>query len=1116
MPAAEIKKAPTAKATNLTTPKRVGGAFTATWKVPTNATKDTNTARWTYTYAIWTITYNNKVNGAWHTVIKRHKLETNVTTDSLYLSIGSLYPSAAGAKNQVRSVSVRIRGWNAKGYGPNVDATLTMQVPDKPTIAASYNSSNGHAEITVTAKNVDGAKHRYDDVVTIKRSGTGGSSTLTNASVGTGTTRTWSPELSNSSSLTAGQCIKVAVSAYNRGMRGNGAAATKNLYIVHPNAPTCGTPEVKFVTKNVYSTASIVVPIKSTGMVKLKDGTKLFPTTIKLQRLTDSSSTNATDAAAEQGWTDVSGAVDGGACSGLMDAWSDSVSAQGLRTWYRAVAIRDGYTQYGTPVFAKCVYVAAAAANAGTAAITSLTSNASGTAASLEWTRAGFSNGGGIEFSYSDSSTAWSSSAGPTAIEVTTNNASGTRTIGSLTTGTRYYMRVRGFAVRADGSKKYGAYSDTTSVTIAASTGTAAITSIAALSGRTGAKLVMTKEQSSDAIEISWSTNYYAWSSNVPPETALTSTGYDSGSQTNKTWYVYGLQAGATYYFRARPVDNGTYGAYSARTSFTIEEKVATVGTAGIGTITSGTDGQTLVVPVTRTEANDGVQLSWSTDADAWASTAAPKTFDVTELNNKSGTAYVKGLTEGATYYFRARCYDETGGERIYGEWCGAKTGTPYGEPGEVTCTFPAVVPVGEPFGVSWAHSSASTQRQWRVYVDGKVAASGDDARGSATVTREYATGIAAGTHTGYVSITTGTGWANSDTAQFQVAAPPTGTLAVAQTLTAQPLSLSLTGGGDKLDALVVVTADGCAEDDLRDAQPTGLTVWSGELDGIAWTADDDAYAATVTLPAGLDLRDGASYAVAVTLVDGSTGLSTELPAAGFTVAWSHQAVAPAATVTVDGLTATIATTAPDGAAETDVCDVWRWTPDGGYLIAEGRAFGEDVVDGFAPYCEREGDWTPFYRVVTRTVDGDVDYVDAEYDLRSDLMRVDWGDGRGVSLAYELSASDSWSKAFEAVEHLDGTVGGSWARGVRRTSSVSGAMVRTTSAEDAALLRELAQHVGPAFVRLNNGSAFMAHVEVSSLSWAASTYRLSAKLSARELTLTGAYMAEPPDEGEGE
>ena len=1111
MATVNIEGVPTVKATNLTVPKRVGNVFSTSWKVPSSATKDSSKTRWTHVVVLWTVTYNDKVKGAYRTVKVTRKYEANVTSDTYTLNLANLYPTKAGAANQVRSVSVRVRGWNGKGYGPNVDATLTMQVPWKPTIAASFNPSNGKANITVTAQNVDGARHRYDDVVTVKRAGVGGSSTLVKASSGTGTSRLFSPELANSSSLTAGQCIRVTVEAYNRGVRGNGDKVTKNLFVAHPNNPVIDKPQLKFVTPNTYATASIVVPITNPGIVKLKDGTKVYPTTVKLQRLKDSTSTTATAAAAEQGWTDVTGAVDGGACSGLTDTWVDAVSAQGTRTWYRVAAIRDGYTQYGVPKFAECIYIAAASVTAGTANITSLKSNDGGTAALLAWTRSGFSNGGGVEFSYSTSATAWSSSSGPTTIEDTTNNASGTRTIGSLTANTRYYMRVRSFAVRADGTKVYGKYSDTASVIVQASTGTASITSIDPTSDRTGAKLVMTKAQANDAIEISWSTNYNAWTSNEPPATTLTSTG-----GTTKTWYVYGLEVGVTYYFRVRPADNGTYGAYSAITSFTIAEKVATVGTASITSATTGTDGQTVKVVMGRTEANDGIQLAWSADEDAWASTSTPKTFDVTDLNNKSGSAIVKGLTEGVTYYFRARCYDDSGGERIYGDWCEAKAATPYGEPGEVSATFPAVVPIGEPFGVSWTHESESTQRKWRVYVDGKIAASGSDARGSATVPRSYAQTLTAGAHTGYVSITTGTGWADSPSASFQIAEAPTGTLTVSATLTAQPLTFTLTSPKTMLSALVTVTADGCAADDLRDAQPIGLVVWSGELDSLSWTLSSGTYTATVTLPSGLDLRDGASYVVAVTLVDVSTGLSTDLTPASFAVAWSHQAEAPSATVRASrlDLSASIAIIAPSGAAETDVCDVWRWTPDGGYLIAEGRTFGTTIIDPFAPYCEEGGDWTPFYRVVTRTVDGDIDFADVPCNLFSDHMRIDWGDGRGVELAYELSASDAWSKGFEAVEHLDGTIGGSWSRGVRRTSSITGALVRVTSSEDAALLRELAQHVGPAFVRLNNGSAYMAHVEVSSLSWAASTYRLSAKLSARELTLTSDYMAEPPEEEE--
>lgn len=1103
MAAVTITKAPTIKATNLTVPSRTNGAFSASWRIPSNATTESRDDRWTNVIILWTVTYDEKVDGNYKTAKTLLKKSTSTTDDTLTLIMANQYPNGP----KVRSVSIRIRGWNSKGYGPDVDATLTMAVPDKPTVALSYNSSNGKVTATVTATNPGGAKHRYDDVVWVKRQGVGGTSMLTNASVGTGTSRTFTHDLSNATSLTAGQVIAVTASAKNRGMRGDGDMATKKLYVCHPNRPICGAPSLSFATRGVYSTASVVVPIIDTGVVKLSDGTKVYPTTVKLQRLKDSAATTAEDAATANGWADVDGATDGGTSEGLLDAYADAVSAAGLRTWYRVAAIRDGFTQYGVPKFAACLYEAAPTVTAGVATISSLSSNAAGDAASVAWAHTGGTSGGGVEFSWSTTSSAWSDTTGPSTYELTTNSTSGTRTISSLTSGTTYYVRVRGFAVQADGTKKYGKYSDTASVTVQASTGTVAITSITPTSDRAGAKLVMSKQQTSDAIEISWSKRFSAWWSNDAPSTTVTTTG-----GTTKTWYVYGLEPDTTYYFRLRAVDGTTYGAYTNTTSFTIEGRADAVGTAAVTGATTGTDGQTVKVTATRSDASQGLQLSWSTDEQAWDGTDKPKTYDVEDFNGKTATVYVKGLAEGVLHHFRARCYSEASGGRVYGAWSTPKSCAPYGEPGAVSATFPEVIPLGKSWGVSWAHESSSPQRAWRVYVDGKIVANGNGTRGAVTVSRQRA--LAAGTHSGYVSITTGTGWANSPTASFVVASAPTGTLSASATLTAQPISLSLTGSGTTLSAQVTVTAHGCAEDELHDEQPSGLVVWSGMVDGIAWTTSNNVNSATVTLPGGLDLRDGASYTVSVALVDDSTGLSAALAPVDVSVAWSHQAAAPTATVTPQTAfgVVSVAVTAPSGAAQTDVCDLWRMTPDGGYLIAQGRAFGTAIVDAFAPFCESRGDWTPFYRVVTRTVDGDMDFVDVPYNLFSDHMRIDWGEGRGVELEYALSMADAWAKGFEAVTHLDGTIGGTWSSGVKRTSKLSGVLVRTASSADQAALRELAKHVGPAFVRLNNGSAFMAHVQVTNLAWSAKTYQLSASLSATELTLGAQYMAEPVEQ----
>lgn len=1101
--AVNITAAPNVAVNYLTKPKRSGGVFSTTWKVPASATNTNNAARWTGISVVWSIDYGIKINGVQKIDTIKHSLPTDYTSDSITLTTSTLFPNYPSGLS-IKSVSVRVCATNGIGSGPDANYTLTMLPPAKPEVELSFDSTNGRVTCTVTAENVDGARHRYDDVVSMRRSGAGGASMLVDGSAGTSTERTFTRDISNASTLTAGKYVRIVASAFNRGMGGAGDKVTETLFIAHPNRPTCGDPSISFATRGVYATASVIVPVNNPGVIKTSDGIRIYPTTVKLQRLKDSSSTTAEDASSESGWADVSGATDGGTCAGLVDAWADGVSQDGLRTWYRVAAIRDGYTQYGLPKFAKRMYSAAPTVQAGTATIASAASNAAGTAISVDWKRKSFSNGGGIEFSWSTSSTAWSDTSGPSTYELTTNSKTGTRTISSLTANTKYYVRVRGFAVRADGTKKYGSYSKTYGVTVEASTGTSAITSITATSDRTGAKLVMSKQQANDAIEISWSEKYYAWTSNDGPDTALTTTG-----GTTKTWYVYGLEPGVQYYFRVRSVDGTTYGAYSSRTAFTIDPKAATVGAATVTSATTGVDGQTVKVALSKSEANDGMQLSWADDERAWDSTDGPTVYAVEEFDGKRATVYVQGLTEGTPYYFRARCYDETGDERIFGEWCEPKSATPYGAPGAVSATFPDFVPVGKSMAVSWAHESSSRQLRWRVVIDGKTAASGSDLREAATVSRSYMNGLSAGTHSAYVSVTTGTGWANSDTQTFSIVSRPNGTLATISTLTAQPLSLSLLGSGSALSLMVTVTAEGCAADELHDAQPTGLVLWSGTIDGIAWTASDDEYAATVSLPATIDLRDGASYTVSAVLVDGSTGLSKTLRQRTFAVAWSHQAGAPTVAVTPNAtdLTASIAVTAPSGAAQTDVCDVYRVTPDGSYLIAEGRALGSTIVDAYAPYVERDGQWVPFYRVATRTADGDVEYADATYELRSDRIRVDWGDSRHVELEYALAGSDAWSKDFSAVTHIDGTVGGTWSSGVKRTSKLSGILVRVSTPEEQAALRELARHAGPAFVRTSNGCAYTAHVDVSNMSWSAKTFQLSASITAQELTLLPEFMA---------
>ena len=273
-------------------------------------------------------------------------------------------------------------------------------------------------------------------------------------------------------------------------------------------------------------------------------------------------------------------------------------------------------------------------------------------------------------------------------------------------------------------------------------------------------------------------------------------------------------------------------------------------------------------------------------------------------------------------------------------------------------------------------------------------------------------------------------------------------------------------------------------------------------------------YTATITLPSEVDFRDGATYDVEATSTDPSTGLSSETAIATLVVTWGHQAVCPSSesTIEVDNelVRAAITPVAPENADQTDVCDIYRLTADGPYLIAEDVAFGSSMVDRFAPYSKTGENLA--YRLCTRTVDGDIDFMDLEYSLKGEGLRVDFGDG-SVTLPFNMAISDSFSKGFEAREHMDGSVAGYWDAGIARTASLSTDVV-FYDAEQEALVRQLAKHAGPCFVRTPSGGAYAADVQVSGIDERHDSAAVGLTLTATEVRLTDEYRATPPSYGE--
>ncbi len=446
------------KVSGLKTPTRSGNEFTAKWKVPAKAKKNNakDSVRFDGQDMMWVFDSVPATSG-----IKKGKGDevahdaTNKDTqktDTEKLNRKAFYPFAG--KPKLAYAEFWVRGYNRQGgkrhYGPWVHSALAVKAPDKPTVALSYDAETGKLTPSYNSGGhpSTGAKECYDTQVWVW---VGGDKKV-DGSAWTDTAKTLTAiNVPNGRSLGIGKFAKCTAQAVNRGLAGNSAAAYATRYVCCPNSPTCGEPSLVYAdAAHTLSTANVVVPITGAGAVY--DGeTAIRAETIKLQRLKNSSTaTDASSAAASENWSDVTS--DDGTTVGLTDTWSAAVSDAGKYTWYRAVAIRDGYTVNGTPVQASCLNVLSSSIVVG-AAVVSLSQGTDGKSmvAALSGKAAGDA---GYEVTWSADADAWESTKPPDSYETTGD----TLIIKGLDEGTRYYAKARAYALDSDGDHVYGEY----------------------------------------------------------------------------------------------------------------------------------------------------------------------------------------------------------------------------------------------------------------------------------------------------------------------------------------------------------------------------------------------------------------------------------------------------------------------------------------------------------------------------------------------------------------------------------------------------------------------------------------------------------------------------------
>ena len=594
--------------------------------------------------------------------------------------------------------------------------------------------------------------------------------------------------------------------------------------------------------------------------------------------------------------------------------------------------------------------------------------------------------------------------------------------------------------------------------------------------------------------EISWSENKNAWRSTDDPETYRVT--YDDGSRTfgNTTYShsarinIANLTEGTTYYVRARRYyidddDNESFGAYFPADTTVDGLKVCD---------------SVPVIPVTSPSSvvlnapsfvirGASIPLNWTFDSEA----------EQTEWELITGTAVelTKTVDGNTVTYTRIDEEDRT---------------TTDPSTGRTVTTAAKVIHLAG--GVD---SMGSCVLPYNEHLEQIVNPPGE--------TPDDEIPLA-------VRVRTGGEFVTSDAVMVRLADPPVLTVSAAD-LTAQPLSVSLTCNVPASITLVA-TSQYIAGEYAGGfmAQTFGDTIWStvtiptveyDDEDNVinpGWVYDDndELYHATIVATTGLDFLDGGRYTITAKATDTTTSLVSKEVTCEFDVDYARKAPSPSEDIMVvpyDTIDATsglrtrgceIVLATPTDGISTDLYDVYRVTADGPQLCARSVPTDATVNDRFAPYG-KEGDLS--YRVSCRTVDGCEEWLDYKYELSGHDMRIDFGD-EYVELPYNLKAEDNYEKDFEARRHLDGSIDGYWNEGAKRTASLSTDLIRIKEEEKARAIRRLARHCGPTFLRLGDGTAYQADVQVHGLGREATSSAISVSISATEVGLTDDCMAE--------
>lgn len=568
-----------------------------------------------------------------------------------------------------------------------------------------------------------------------------------------------------------------------------------------------------------------------------------------------------------------------------------------------------------------------------------------------------------------------------------------------------------------------------------------------------------------------------------------------------------------------------------------------------------------------------GTEISWDQDSYAWNSNTGPSKFDAKDedgykstltnaLKTKNNwvsshnyytTVYIRGVEQATPYYVRARRflkdvpYRETASYGPYADYSvggGKATLVAASRPSKVTLSGPATVPRGQDFSLMWTYEGDGTQTEYELMyttnsnenskTGAKSFKSEKTAYGYTVIKYDELIKKISG-NMAYFCVKMKEDSAFSDLSNIvsvKIVEPPTASLQAPSMVTSKPFSATLYTTDSSAQAVVRVIASQVSTwtPTGKYIQPEDDIVYSEKFTP-TWRQynDSNTYYANLTFPQDMELYDGGHYTIEYYVVNDDTKLDSRHAdedgdfvgeTKEFTVKWDHQAQAPdflSVALRIPGkASAEIRPVKPANWKEGDVCDIYRVTPDGAYLIAYGVAFGKRVTDRYAPYSKYA---MTRYRICTRTSDGDMDWIDIGYTIPGYSVRFDWGyedaesnsGYNSLELPYNLKFSDSYTKNSRIQLHLDGLYRGYWRGGIDRKNTLSTEVVKYDDPQTVERIRALARYSGPVFVRLPDGCAFEANVEVTDLSNSYDSETITASFSAQEIALGGQFVVQAND-----